>query len=64
MQDSRFYQQLRADQEQLRRKYRRPAAGKGWATRGLVADGHNYQVMQRNLAEYEQLADGEAVCPS
>jgi len=63
VQDPRFYRQLRADQEQLRRKYRRPASGKGWATRGLVS-GHDYQVMQRSLAEYEQVADGEAACPN
>ncbi len=62
VQDPRFYRQLRADREQLRRKYRRPA-GKGWATRGLVADRSDGQVMQRSLAEYERLA-GETACPS
>lgn len=49
----RFYQRLRADQEQLRRKYRKPF-GKAKATRGLLKHGLQVEVMSRPLSEYEQ----------
>ncbi len=48
-----FYQRLRADQEQLRRKYRKPF-GKAKATRGLLKHGLQVEVMARPLADYDQ----------
>jgi transposase len=53
--DPRFYEELRRDQEQLRRKYGR---AKGKATRGLVRGSLWIDVHQRPLAEYERLAGG------
>jgi transposase len=47
-----FYQRLRRDKEQLRKKYRKPY-GKAKATRGLVKDGMQYEVMKRSLSEYD-----------
>jgi len=49
----RFYQRLRADQEQLRRKYRKPS-GKIKATRGLLKHGLHVEVMARPLSEYDR----------
>lgn len=49
----RFYQRLRADQEQLRRKYRKPF-GKVKATRGLLKHGLQVEVMTRPLSDYDQ----------
>jgi hypothetical protein len=48
-----FYQRLRADQEQIRRKYRKPF-GKVKATRGLLKHGLQVEVMTRPLSEYDQ----------
>jgi len=48
-----FYQRLRADRDQLQRKYRKPF-GKAKATRGLLKHGLHIEVMTRSLAEYEQ----------
>lgn len=48
-----FYQRLRNDQEQLRRKYRKPS-GKAKATRGLLKNGLKIEVMRRALSIYEQ----------
>jgi len=48
-----FYQRLRADQEQVRRKYRKPF-GKVKATRGLLKHGLQVEVMTRALSEYDQ----------
>ena len=53
--DSRFYEQLKNDKEQLRRKYGRH---KGKATRGLVSDSLYADVSYRPLAEYEKYAQG------
>jgi len=51
----RFYEALRADQEQLHRKYRLPA-GKAKATRGLLKHGLIHETVQkRPLAVYEAL---------
>ncbi len=49
-----FYQRLKQDKEQLRRKYRKPY-GKAKATRGLVKHGMQYEVMKRNLSMYDEL---------
>lgn len=53
--DPRFYEELRRDKEQLRRKYGR---SKGRATRGLVNRSLWIDVHHRPLAEYEQYAQG------
>jgi len=50
----RFYQRLKEDKDQLRRKYRKPY-GKAKATRGLVKYGLDYEVKQRSLCVYEQV---------
>lgn len=50
-----FYDQLRRDREQGRRKYGR---AKGKATRGLVSSSLFPQVQHRPLAHYEQLVEG------
>jgi transposase len=54
-----FYDALRRDKEQLRKKYRMPY-GKGKATIGLVSE-NNYRidVQVRDLSVYEQAAGGE-----
>ncbi len=49
-----FYQRLKQDKEQLRKKYRKPY-GKAKATRGLVKHGMQYEVMKRNLSIYDEL---------
>jgi hypothetical protein len=51
----RFYERLKADQELNRRKYHRLLPGKARATRGLLANGLNFEVMARSLSAYEQL---------
>lgn len=48
-----FYRRLKADQEQLRRKYRKPF-GKTKATRGLLKHGLHVEVMARPLSDYDQ----------
>ena len=53
--DPRFYEELRRDKEQLRRKYGR---SKGKATRGLVDGSLWIDVHHRPLSEYEQYAQG------
>lgn len=53
--DPRFYEALRADKEQLRRKY---ARSKGKATRGLTIGSLWVDVHHRSLAEYEPYAQG------
>jgi transposase len=53
--DPRFYEELRRDKEQLRRKYGR---SKGKATRGLVNRSLWIDVHHRPLAEYERYAQG------
>ena len=54
----RFYAALRADGEQMRRKYRAPK-GKGKATRGLLKHGFIHETVQRRpLREYDELAGG------
>ena len=50
-----FYEQLKRDQMQLKRKY---GQGKGKATRGLTTSSLFPQVEQRSLAEYEQYVQG------
>jgi len=52
IENPKFYQRLRKDKEQLRKKYRKPY-GKAKATRGLVKHGMQYEVMQRSLSEYD-----------
>lgn len=60
--DRRFYEELRNDQEQLRRKYRKPA-GKGKATIGLKKfDNYNVDVQVRDMSAYENIANGGASC--
>jgi transposase len=53
--DPRFYEELRRDKEQVRRKYGR---SKGKATRGLVNRSLWIDVHHRPLAEYERYAQG------
>jgi hypothetical protein len=53
--NSHFYEQLKRDKEQLRRKYGKK---KGKATRGLTTDSLYPQVAYRPLTEYEQFAQG------
>jgi hypothetical protein len=53
--DPRFYEDLRRDREQMRRKYGRV---KGKATRGLSFGSLSIDVHHRPLAEYEQFAQG------
>jgi len=53
--DPRFYEELRRDREQLRRKYGR---SKGKATRGLMNGSLWPEVHHRPLSEYEQYAQG------
>ena len=48
-----FYRRLRADQEQLRRKYRKPF-GKIKATGGLLKHSLHVEVMARPLSDYDQ----------
>ncbi len=50
-----FYEQLKRDQQQIKRKYGKT---KGKATRGLVIGSLFPQVEQRPLAEYEQFVAG------
>ena len=52
-----FYEQLKADREQQKRKYGRH---KGAATRGLSSESLFPQVMYRPLSDYERLAQGGA----
>ncbi len=52
IENPKFYQRLKQDKEQLRKKYRKPY-GKAKATRGLVKYGMQYEVMRRNLSEYD-----------
>jgi len=52
-----FYEQLKADREQKKRKYGRH---KGAATRGLSTESLFPQVMYRPLSDYERLAQGGA----
>ena len=54
--DPRFYEELRRDREQLRRKYGR---SKGKATRGLLNGSLWPEVHHRPLSEYEQYAQGD-----
>jgi len=51
--DPRFYERLKADKEQLNRKYRLPF-GKAKATRGLLKHGLQVEVMARPLSDYDQ----------
>jgi len=53
--DPRFYEALKRDKEQIRRKYGR---SKGKATRGLANGSLWIDVHHRPLAEYEQYAQG------
>ncbi|MFA4906539.1 MAG: IS21 family transposase [Candidatus Margulisiibacteriota bacterium] len=65
VEDPRFYARLKADREQKERKYRRLLPGKAKATRGLVNDSLNYQVMVRSLSVYDQLIGKEELpCPN
>ena len=51
----RFYERLKADREQNRRKYRRLMPGKAKATRGLVSANLRLTVMARDLSVYDQV---------
>jgi transposase len=55
VENPRFYEELRRDREQLRRKYGR---AKGRATRGLSRGSLWIDVHHRPLSEYERLAGG------
>ncbi len=54
LQHPHFYQRLKADQEQIRRKYHIPL-GKGKATRGLLKHGLRFEVMRRPLSVYDTI---------
>jgi hypothetical protein len=65
VEDPRFYARLKADREQKERKYHRLLPGKAKATRGLVNDSLNYQVMVRSLSVYDRLIGKEKLpCPN
>ena len=49
-----FYQRLREDKDQLRRKYRKPFLKKARATRGLVKERLNIEVARRSLSSYDK----------
>lgn len=53
--DPRFYEDLKLDQEQLRRKY---GKAKGRATRGLINGSLFIEVAPRPLSDYEPYAQG------
>lgn len=53
--DPRFYKRLKADREQLRRKYHKNFWGKAKATRGLLRNGLSHEVMKRSLLVYDQV---------
>ena len=53
--DPKFYEQLKEDKEQVRRKY---GKNKGKATRGLTNGSLYLKVAYRPLLEYEQYANG------
>lgn len=48
-----FYQRLKEDRDQLRRKYRKPFFKKAWATRGLETHRLGVDVMKRSLSVYD-----------
>ena len=50
-----FYEQLKRDQEQNRRKY---GKNKGKATRGLTTSSLFPQVEQRPMSDYDQFSQG------
>lgn len=65
VEDPRFYARLKADREQNQRKYHRLLPGKAKATRGLLADNFQHQVMVRSLTVYDQLIQKEGrPCPN
>jgi len=66
VQDPRFYQRLKEDREQQRRKYHSPWRGKSRATRGLLSSGLSCEVMRRSLSVYDRMIGPEEVppCPS
>jgi len=48
-----FYQRLKEDHDQLRRKYRKPFFKKAWATRSLDTHRLGVDVMRRSLSVYD-----------
>ena len=54
-----FYQRLKEDREQIRRKYRKPFFKKARATRGLLDHCLEVEVMNRPLSVYDALIEGE-----
>lgn len=56
--DPRFYERLKADQEQRRRKYQY-FSGKAKATRGLLKDGLSVEVLKRSLSVYDEEVNNE-----
>jgi transposase len=49
-----FYQRLKEDRDQLRRKYRKPFLKKARATRGLVKEKLTVEVVKRPLSSYDR----------
>ena len=49
-----FYQRLKEDKDQLRRKYRKPFLKKARATRGLVKEKLRIEVVRRPLSSYDK----------
>jgi len=54
-----FYQRLKEDHDQLRRKYRKPFCKKAWATRGLDTRRLGVEVARRSLSEYAIAGDNQ-----
>jgi len=50
-----FYQRLKEDRDQLRRKYRKPFFKKAWATRSLDTHRLGVDVMKRSLSVYDRV---------
>ena len=53
-----FYQRLKEDKDQLRRKYRKPFLKKARATRGLVKEKLKIEVVKRPLSSYDKATWG------
>jgi len=49
-----FYQRLKEDKDQLRRKYRKPFLKKARATRGLIREKLKIEVERRPLSSYDK----------
>lgn len=57
-----LYERLKRDKDQIRRKYRKPFFKKARATRGLLTNRMQIEVMKRPLSDYENLLKGGGLC--